>query len=269
LAFTASGNSTANVLLRATLRDSSVVPSFNDTQPGDIRNATVTFKEGATTLCGPLAAALINGATTTGTASCSVALGLGTHQIDVYVNNYYFATTSGIVEVTQPNGSFITGGGYLTIGKSAGKYQADPGSKMNFGFNVKYKNVKSFQGQVNIIFRIGAHTYQIKSTAIDALGIALKTSNGKACGGPPSSICFGVANFRSKANLSDITNPIAPVSLGGNLILQVTMTDKGEPGSNDTIGVTLWNGSTLLFSSEWTGSKTLEVLLTGGNLVVH
>src|SRR6185295_132118 len=60
LAFTPSGGSTANVLLRATVRDSSLVPIFADTEPGDIRNATVTFKEGATTLCGPLTVALIN-----------------------------------------------------------------------------------------------------------------------------------------------------------------------------------------------------------------
>jgi hypothetical protein len=78
-----------------------------------------------------------------------------------------------------------------------------------------------------------------------------------------------VADFRSKANLSDVTNPLAPISLGGNLTLQVTMTDKGEPGSNDTIGITLWDGSKLAFSSEWTGAKTLEKVLDGGNLVVH
>ncbi len=47
------------------------------------------------------------------------------------------------------------------------------------------------------------------------------------------------------------------------------MTDKGEPGSNDTIGITLWNGNTLVFSSEWTGAKTLEKQIDGGNLVVH
>lgn len=256
LVFTASGGSSANVLLRATVRDSSVVPAFGDTQPGDIHNATVTFKEGATTLCGPLAAALINGDTTTGTASCTKSLSLGAHQIDVYVNNYYIGTTSGIVEVAQPNGSFITGGGYLTIGTSDGTYQADTGSRMNFGFNVTYKNLKSFQGHVNIVFRKDGHTYQIKSTAIDSLGITPKPWG-------------GVADFRSKANLTDVTNPLAPVSLGGNLTLQVTMTDKGEPGSSDTIGVTLWDGSTLVFSSEWTGAKTLETLLDGGNLVVH
>jgi hypothetical protein len=256
LAFTASGGSSANVLLRATVRDSSVVPGSGDTQPGDIRNATVTFKEGATTLCGPLAVALINGDTTTGTASCTKSLSLGAHQIDVYVNNYYTGAGSGIVEVAQPDGSFITGGGYRTIETAGGTYKADTGSRMSFGFNVSYKNLKNLQGHINIVFRKDGRTYQIKSTAIDSLGISPKTNG-------------GVADFRSKANLADVTNPLAPISLGGNLTLQVTMTDKGEPGSNDTIGITLWNGNTLLFSSEWTGAKTLEKPLTGGNLVVH
>jgi hypothetical protein len=269
LAFTASGGSTANVLLRATVNDSSLVPPFSDTQPGDIRNATITFKEGLTTLCGPLTAALINGATTTGTANCTTSLGIGAHQIDVYVNNYYTGFVSGIVEVAQPNGSFITGGGFVTIGSSSGTYKADTGTKTNFGFNVNYKNQKSLQGHVNIIFRSGGRTYQIKSTAISSLGIAMKASNGSACSGSPSSTCFGIADFRSKANLTDVTNPSAPVSLGGNLTLQVTLTDKGEPGSSDTIGITLWDGNKLLFSSEWRGSKTLEILLSGGNLVVH
>jgi len=89
------------------------------------------------------------------------------------------------------------------------------------------------------------------------------------CSGPPSLTCVGLADFRSKANLTDVTDPLNPVPLGGNLTLRVTMTDKGEPGSADTLGVTLWDGATLLFSSEWTGAQTLERLLAGGNLVVH
>ena len=270
LAFTTSGGSSASVLLRATVLDSSIVPGSGDTEPGDIRNATVTFKEGATTLCGPLAVALINGDTRTGTANCSATLGLGAHQIDVFVNNYYTGSTSALVEIAQPDGSFITGGGFLTIGRSAGSYAADTGSKMNFGFNVNYKNRRNLQGHANLIFRAGGHTYQIKSTAINSLGIALRSATGNStCSGPPSATCFGIADFRSKANLTDVTNPQAPVSLGGNLTLQITLTDKGEPGSTDTIGITLWDGNKLVFSSEWKGSKTTEMTLGGGNLVVH
>jgi trimeric autotransporter adhesin len=266
LAFTASGGSTANVLLRATVRDSSLYTS--DAEPGDVRNATVTFKEGATTLCGPLAVSLINGATTTGTASCTKTLGLDAHVIDIYVNNYYVGSSSTVVEVAQPNGSFITGGGYHVTTASAGTYKADAGTKASFGFNVKYTGAaKNPKGHVNIVYRAGGNTYQIKSTAIDSLGMALKTGGGASCAGPPSATCFGLADFRSKANLTNVTTGVQIPP--GNMTLQVTVTDKGEPGSADTIGVTLWNGSTLVFSSEWSGAKTNEGLLEGGNLVVH
>jgi hypothetical protein len=199
-----------------------------------------------------------------------VSLGLGAHTIDVVVNHYYTGTSSGVVEVAQPNGSFITGGGFLVESKSAGTYAASPGTKTNFGFNVNYKNLKSLQGHASILFQAGGHTYQIKSTAIDSLGIGFKNAKGgSSCSGPVSPTCYGVADFRAKANLTDVTDPSAPVSLGGNLTLQITMTDKGEPGSSDTIAITLWNGSRLLFSSSWSGSKTVQEILGGGNLVVH
>jgi hypothetical protein len=47
------------------------------------------------------------------------------------------------------------------------------------------------------------------------------------------------------------------------------MTDTGEPGTNDTIGITFWNGNSLLFSPEWTGAKTLKKQFDGGNPAVH
>ncbi len=157
------------------------------------------------------------------------------------------------------------------IGSSGGTYKADSGSPANFGFTVKYngKNLKNLQGHANIKFFAGGKIYQIRSTAIESLGIALKNGGGSSCAGPPSSTCFGLADFRSKATLTDVTDPNNPISLGGNLALQITLTDKGEPGSSDSIGFTLWNGNTLLFSSEWTGSKTDEKRIGGGNLVVH
>jgi hypothetical protein len=77
------------------------------------------------------------------------------------------------------------------------------------------------------------------------------------------------ATFTSKANLQDITDPLNPVSLGGNLSLVATITDNGEPGSLDTVGFTLWRGSELLFSSRWSGTLTLEQPLDSGNLVVR
>jgi hypothetical protein len=68
---------------------------------------------------------------------------------------------------------------------------------------------------------------------------------------------------------TDVTDPVNPMGLGSNLTLQATVTDRSEPGSSDAIGVTIWNGNKLLFSSEWDGAQTVEGLVHGGNIVVH
>ncbi len=48
------------------------------------------------------------------------------------------------------------------------------------------------------------------------------------------------------------------------------MTDSGEPGSGDTIGITLWDKSGgLWFSSRWVSPNTVEQALKGGNLAVR
>ena len=169
-------------MLRATIRDSALYTS--DTNAGDIRNATVVFKEGTTTLCSftsPLP--LLNAPDArAATVECSKSFGLGEHTIAIYVNgSYYTGGGTGVVEVSQPDGSFITGGGYMLTSTSspAGVYAADPESRMNYGFNVKYnKNKTNLQGHLNVIFRrtVGGvlRSYQIKANAMESLGIALK-----------------------------------------------------------------------------------------------
>jgi hypothetical protein len=269
LVLTASGATSANVVLRATVRDSSEL-SGGDTTAGDIRKATLTFKEGTTTLCGPLPVELLGAETTIGTASCSKTLAVGAHRIDIYVNGYYTGIGQGLVEVAEPDGSFITGGGSVVAEASAGKYPATDGTSEDFAFNIKYtKGFKNLKGHASVVFESAGKTYEIRSTAIDSLGIVLQAPGGGACAGPPSATCFGLADFRSKANLLDITNPLAPITVDSNLSLQITMTDRGEPGPADTIGISLWKGNTLLFSSEWNGAKTIEANLDAGNLVVH
>jgi hypothetical protein len=49
----------------------------------------------------------------------------------------------------------------------------------------------------------------------------------------------------------------------------MTFTDKGEPGAADTLGFSVWDGGTLLFSSRWDGVSTVEQLLAGGNVVAR
>jgi hypothetical protein len=73
------------------------------------------------------------------------------------------------------------------------------------------------------------------------------------------------AVFTSKVTLKDLT---AGTSIGG-VDLQVNMTDRGEPGSSDAIGISVYNGSILLYSSYWKVNLTAQMMLGGGNLLVH
>jgi hypothetical protein len=186
------------------------------------------------------------------------------YTIGAIVDGYYTRNASAedtLVTVSKPyTAGFITGGGYLTLTSSAGLKAGDVGSKDNFGFNVKFnKTGKNLQGTINtIIHRTESdgivHVYQIKGNSLTSL----------------STSADGTATFNGKASIQDITNPLAPISVDGNASLQVTMTDKGEPGSADTIGITVWNKSGgLWFASNWNGTKTVEQKLAGGNLVVR
>jgi len=187
----------------------------------------------------------------------------------------------------------ITGGGYLVLQNSAGTIAGDPGTKSNFGFNVKYtKSGTNLQGNLNTIVRRREsdgiqHVYQIKGNSMTSLAVYQCSSANWAFGqcGPNNNAwvsgCTGAtstspckAQFNGKASIQDITNPVVPLSVpgSGGSALQFNMTDYGSPGSSDTIGITLWNGTGgIWFSTNWVGSPpaTVEQLLGGGNLEVH
>jgi len=191
----------------------------------------------------------------------------------VIVNGYYTRNASDentVVTVSKPLATnFITGGGYLAMSISAGLFPGAPGTKNNFGFNVKYnKNATNLQGRINTIVRNGGRVFQIKGNSMTSLSVQPVVA-GTNCEAPSAaSPCR--ATFNGKASIQDVTNPLLPLAIDGNATLQVTMLDKGEPGGGDTIGITVWNkGGGLWFSSNWNGSKTVEQTLGGGNLVVH
>ena len=288
-----SSSSLFNVVLAATIQD---ITAFNpalsppnpDNYPGDIRKAVARFVDrgnaNATICTAPIG--LVNpGDLKTGTISCSFSGDVGTQSsaqytvgiiVDDYLaqKSYYIrnaSTDDQVVTISQAMPGMITGGGFLqmfTPTQSAGQYPGDAGLKTNFGFNVKYnKTGKSLQGNLNFIIRSGGKVYQIKANSMTTLGILQGTSAGCTTA-TTTSPCQ--ATFTSKANLTDITNETSPIALGGNLNMIVTMTDKGEPGSSDTFGITLYDSSNnILFSSNWNGTTTLEQSLGGGNVVVH
>jgi hypothetical protein len=253
IAFAGPGGS-ASVLFRATVRDSSVVMGSGDAAPGDIRNATVTFRQGATTLCGPVPVQLLNGTTTIGAANCFASLGLGIHSVDVVVGNYYTGTTSATVRVLNPTGteapneSHVDGKGNIAVGPSAGTHRADAGSLLYFELDVKFNTASGPSGYVEINYNGGGKAYRIRSDDIDSLGASA-----------------GNADIRATASLTDITNRRRPILVADDLTLRLTA-DGNDP---DAIGITLWAGNRLVLSSRWSGWSTLEQQLAGGRIDVR
>ncbi len=270
--------SNGTATLSATVKDITAETSDSayDVFAGDIRNATVTFVNRDTNTpiagCSNLPVGLVNLADTkTGTATCNWNVNIGSgdsmdYTIGIIVNSYYTRNASAdnsVLTVSKPIGTnFITGGGYLVNALSNGQYAGVTGLKTNFGFNVKYnKSGTNLQGRVNVIVRgANGRVYQIKGNVMRTLSVRTLTTNP----------LVRAAVYTGKANMTDITDPLNPIALGGNNSFQMELTDKGEPGNADTIGINVWNdGGGLLFSSRWDGTRTVEQILGGGNLVVR
>jgi hypothetical protein len=261
-------SSLATVTLSATIKDITAVPDdpAYDACAGDIRNATVAFinLENNTIIAQGVPVGLVSPSDPkTGTATCDWKVDIGKEDststtVGIVVNRRYTRNASEdntVVTISKPLASdFITGGGYLVIEQSAGLCAGEPGRKANFGFNVKYnKSGKSLQGRINTIVRSDGRVYQAKGNVMSSL-----------------SILGNQATFNGKASIIDITDPLLPISIDGNATLQVVMTDNGDPGWADTIAITVWNkNGGLWFASNWDGTRTVEQLLGGGNLVVR
>jgi hypothetical protein len=294
---TSSATATSAVItLRANISDITAAlgdPQY-DAYPGDIRNAKVKFVLRGTTDVDitptwiPVTTLINNSDTKVGTVSFNWTVNLPTNASDVeqtvgiIVDNGYYIRNSQadniIVTVYQPNGDFITGGGFITTSKSTGLMKGDNASKTNFGFNVKFnKKGTQLQGNLNFIFRRTesidnkVHVYQVKSNSMLSLGVNATNAQSQT------------ANYLAKCNITDITDPANPIAVnpgGGVKFMYVNMVDNGEPGSNDLISFVLVGGSgttpddptvlsNIVYSSNWTGTRTDMMNLTGGNLVVH
>jgi hypothetical protein len=262
-----STSTTAQITLSATVVDDA------DSCRGDIRNAVVEFHRDnpAGPMLGSAApVGLVNPAdTTVGTATTTFSYTLTGSEVNcngatltVYavVKNYYTGVANAeTVSVVVPGTDSVNGGGYLVMQSSSGQFAGLTGSKMNFGYTMKYnKSGKNLQGQANIIVRgANGRVYQIKSNAVDSLAVSGSTYP-------------RTGTFTTKANMTDITNPLAPMALGGNLKLQVDMTDAALGGQTDKVGITLWNtDGGLYFTSRWDGIKTVQQQLGGGNISVR
>jgi|GEM_PF-6171008 len=256
---------TTNVVLRATVHDITAEPG-GDAFAGDIRNATVTFVNRSTnTLLGTVPVTLLSPSDlTTGKAEFYWSgVPDGDYIIDVAVNNYYSceaAPVSAIVEVHEPTGDYLTGGGYGSVlpEKSSEPFSFRISKRFNFGFDVKFDdNGTISHGHAMILLRRivdDVHKlYRVTCNEITAVAVNVDD---------PSVLTGG---FIGKAILTDITDPLLPVELANDLILKVVFSDRGYQGTGDDIAIKLWSGTNLSFSTD----QTADMSLAGGDLTIH
>jgi hypothetical protein len=234
LATTGANGSPAAVLLHATVRDDP------DANRGDIRNATVTFREGARTLCAAVPVALLGSESTIGSARCSAALGPGAHAIDMTVDGFYAGAGQALIQVARPDGTGVSVAASQRIGTSAGVHPGDPGSLQNVAFNAR----TSLNGTAAIHIRSGGRTISVTSVDIESAGFA-----------------GDVADVRARARLTSAMGPLVQ-----DATLRVRATDRGF--DDDSLSLTLWDGDRLLFASEWNGVQTVERPLHSGSVLV-
>ncbi|MGW5672309.1 M12 family metallo-peptidase [Micromonospora sp. NPDC003776] len=250
LVTTATAGAPGTALLRAVIRDSSVLPAATDTTAGDIRTATVTFTEGGATLCTGVLEPL-GTATTSASAACTAPLSAGSHTVTATVGGHYTGATSTEVTVAATDGAFLTGDGVLPAGRSAGRYPASVGSPVTADLVARPGAAgRSPSGSATVGFRSGGRAYEIRGAAVESLGLSRSG---------------GAAQARYQATLVDGGGRVVATGL----TLAVTVTDQGVPGRSDSVGIALWQGGALLFSSDWTGAGTAEVKLTSGNFTLH
>jgi hypothetical protein len=284
--FVTASSSTAtscNVVLSATIQDITAINNISDPDAGDIRNAKVSFviRDASNNIVKtvPATVGLVSSNDIkTGTFSATTSLSVPsitagtTYTVQIVVGGYYTADAlselNNSLTVRLPGTEMVNGGGYIKLpSTTAGVYAGDANSKANFGFTVKYNKKKTtVQGQFNMIVRKTLQGGSVKVYQIKGNNLTSLTANGPA---NPGVLTPATATFFGKASINDVTDPNMPVAVSGANTIRVDVTDRGEPGSADDIAVLVndKNGG-LSFSSDWNGTKTVEEVLTGGNIVV-
>ncbi|MDG4764316.1 M12 family metallo-peptidase [Solwaraspora sp. WMMD406] len=240
------GADSAQVLLRAAV----------GADAGDVRGAPFAFTTGDTTLC-TTEVKLWGGDVTGGVASCTATLPVGNHPVTATVDGRYLGSVTATVTVAPSTGLRISGDGYLRSESTAGAYPLDPEHRVEVSLDGRITNAGELAGKVLVGYRSGDQRYKFQGATLESYGAT-------TVGGVP------VAQLRYQVTLFDLSTPQQPVPVATGLTMRVTATDAGGPGRRDTIGITVWDGDTLMFSSSWTGTATEEVNLTasGGDLVI-
>ena len=185
------------------------------------------------------------------TVSCPfTAIGTAdTYDVDIeVVSDYYTGEGAAIIQVTDPNAGFATGGGWYW-------YDAAKTEKVNFGFMAKATIVNNkktnFQGSLLVIRHKSDGTIvRVKSNVFDGYNIQTVGS------------CFA-ASFGGKANYQENGVTI------GNYQFSGYAEDCGEPGTTDKFGLyQAYSPNAVTTSPTLAGVQASAKTLTGGNIQV-
>jgi hypothetical protein len=149
--------------------------------------------------------------------------------------------------IYDPNGGYVTGGGW--INSPAGAYAADPSltGKANFGFVSKYHNGASVPTG-NTEFQFKAGNLNFKSTAYEWLVVAGKKAQYKGLG---------------------------TINGGGDYRFMLTVIDGQKPGGDgqDKFRIRIWNnnGGRLVYDNQMNAPDNDDptTVLGGGSIAIH
>jgi hypothetical protein len=150
-----------------------------------------------------------------------------------------------LVAVYDPNGGFVTGGGW--INSPAGAYAASPllSGKATFGFVSKYKKGQSLPDG-NTEFQFQAAGFNFKSTSYEWLVVAGSKAQYKGSG---------------------------TINGSGDYFFMLTATDGDGKGNPDTFRMKVWNKTTLavIYDNQIGLPDTADPLMTlgGGSIQIH
>jgi hypothetical protein len=239
-----------------------------DSWPGDIRNATVSFVNRATnTVIGTVPVNLISPSDKRKGKAVFSWTGAteGAYTIGIVVGGYHIRNASAdntVVQLYRQVGDLVTGGGTISPVLSSGKFSSDPDKKINFGFLARFnQSAVIINSDVIAVFRKTyagmLRTFQIEGTDIRGLNVNVDDPNAMT------------SSFRCTGTLTDITDPLAPVYLIGDLDINVAYTDRGLPGTVDGVSFEVWSGGTLYYSSNWIADVSKELNLIAGNILIQ
>ncbi|MEP6261585.1 MAG: MBG domain-containing protein, partial [Gillisia sp.] len=162
------------------------------------------------------------------------------------------ASSEAYLPVYDPNGGFVTGGGWIySEAGNMGDQNAAQG-KANFGFNAKYKTGKNNMTEVdgNTNFQFQAGDLHLKSLSHDNMSLVI--SGAKAT-------YRGVGTVNGKGN-----HKFLLVAIDG---------DVSGGGGVDKFRIKIWgdNNNTVIYDNQWMLDENSNdaTILGGGSIVIH